>query len=355
MSARSVLQLHRPVRRRLERRQRKTRDAGVRLRVTIVLRYSRGDGSTTLAEVLGCAPATVVRVLQRFSQWGEAALSDGRRYNGEPKVDADLFQALAECVRHSPQDWGWERPTWTQELLVKTLAQATGVEVSRTTVCRMLKELGARWGMARATVRCPWSRRRRNRRLREIRNVIESLGPDEVAYYEDEVDIHLNPKIGRDWMMPRQQKEAVTPGQNKKAYIAGALSPDGKELVFVEWPKKTGELFVTLVWALLRRHRKARRIHLVLDNYSIHSSHFVQHCLQSVGDRVQLHFLPPYSPNENKIERLWRDLHADVTRNHRHTSLDELMTSTRRFLRSHAKRRRALARTALQRADRVAA
>jgi len=43
-----------------------------------------------------------------------------------------------------------------------------------------------------------------------------------VAVYEDEVDIHLNPKIGLDWMGLGQQKEVVTPGKNVKRYLAGA-------------------------------------------------------------------------------------------------------------------------------------
>ena len=53
---------------------------------------------------------------------------------------------------------------------------------------------------------------------------MEDLPEDEVAVYEDEVDIHLNPKIGLDWMVTGQQKEVLTPGQNEKRYLAGALN-----------------------------------------------------------------------------------------------------------------------------------
>lgn len=35
------------------------------------------------------------------------------------------------------------------------------------------------------------------------------------VFYEDEVDIHLNPAIGADWQLRRQQKRVVTPGQNE--------------------------------------------------------------------------------------------------------------------------------------------
>jgi transposase len=34
------------------------------------------------------------------------------------------------------------------------------------------------------------------------------------------------------------------------------------------------------------------------------------------GRRLELRFLPPYRPNQNRIERTWLDLHANVTRNH---------------------------------------
>ena len=47
----------------------------------------------------------------------------------------------------------------------------------------------------------------------------------------------------------------------------------------------------------------------------------------------RLHFLPPYCPNENRIERLWRDLHANVTRNHQCPTMDDLMAAVHRYLR----------------------
>ncbi len=59
--------------------------------------------------------------------------------------------------------------------------------------------------------------------MNAIWNVLATLPPRQVAVYEDEVDIHLNPKIGLDWMGCGQQKEVLTPGQNVKRYLAGAL------------------------------------------------------------------------------------------------------------------------------------
>ena len=38
-----------------------------------------------------------------------------------------------------------------------------------------------------------------------------------------------------------------------------------------------------------------------------------------------LHFLPPYSPEHNVIERLWKQMHDHVTRNHRHPTMKDLI------------------------------
>jgi len=154
---------------------------------------------------------------------GEAGLRDHREDNGYPKVTDELREALVALVRGSPEDHGWARPTWTQELLARQLSQATGVRVSTSTVARTLADVGARWGMARPTVECPWAPAVKGRRVRGIEKLVATLPAGEEAFYEDEVDIHLNPRIGRDWMLPGEQKTVLTPGQNAKHYLAGAL------------------------------------------------------------------------------------------------------------------------------------
>ena len=90
--------------------------------------------------------------------------------------------------------------------------------------------------------------------------------------YQDEVDIHLNPKIGLDWMNQGQQKEVVTPGQNEKRYLAGALNARTGELTVVEGTRKNSALFIALLTALRENYPRARRIHVILDNFRIHSS-----------------------------------------------------------------------------------
>ena len=136
-----------------------------------------------------------------------------------------------------------------------------------------------------------------------------------------------------------QQRRILTPGKNQKRYLAGALAADGGELVVVDGERKTADLFLRLLEELRRRHPTARRIHVVLDNYVIHKTQKVQAYLEQEGLCFNLLFLPPYCPDDNRIERLWRELHANVTRNHRCNTIGQLMGRVRFYLAAESRRR----------------
>lgn len=83
-------------------------------------------------------------------------------------------------------------------------------------------------------------------------------------------------------------------------------------------------------------------VDVVLDNFKIHVSRAARAAVAALDGRVVLHFLQPYCPNDNKIERVWLDLHANVTRNHRCRSMDELMREASRYLMTRNCRTRAV-------------
>jgi transposase len=306
----------------------------MRCRCKIILGLVQGKTPTMITQGGLCAKSQVYRVANRFIEQELVGLADRREDNGENKVTEAYGMELLRLIEGSPQDHGYRRPTWTQELLILVLAERTGIRVSVTTMCRLLRQLGIRLNRPKPTVNCPWPKSRRTRRLREIQRLIDNLAPGEVALYVDEVDIHLNPKIGPDWTAKGKQKYVETPGCNQKRYLAGALNPKTGKLTWVEGDRKNSLLFLDLLYKLVTKtYRGARRIHLVLDNYGIHDSQQVQLALKSpAASKITLHFLPPYCPDHNRIERVWKDLHDNVTRNHRCAGMEELMTEVRLYL-----------------------
>ena len=300
-------------------------DGRLRQRYLIVYHRRQGAAPTAIAAWLGCDRSTVYRVWKRYCLEGEAGLVDRREDNGEVKIDEAYLARLRHLVGRSPPDFGWRRPTWTRELLIEQMVRDTGVRIALSTMSRALKAIGARRGRPRPVVRCPWSRWRRNRRLKAIERLIATLPADEVAFWADEADIDLNPKIGPDWMLTGQQKEVVTPGRNVKRYVAGAMDVRTRLVTWVTGTRKSSELFTWLLWRLWDRHREARVIHLIVDNARIHSSQYTRRTIEGMPMKVVLHFLPPYSPNDNPIERVWLDLHANVTRNHQCSTIEAVV------------------------------
>jgi transposase len=329
-----VLKVRYAVKQRLLKNLRRCRSAGVRLRYLIVLNVLNGRSARATAEVLQVHNTTVYRVLNRFRTYAEAGLADGRADNGADKVDEPYLNRLYRVVRSTPQNYRWRRPTWTRELLIETMVRLTGIRIHVTTMSRALAQIKARRGRPKQTVGCPWPKAAKTRRLNRIQQVLATLPRREWAFYEDEVDIHLNPKVGLDWMVSGQQKEVPTPGKNEKRYLAGALEVRTRILTWVEGTRKTSYLFLDLLDRLVRQYPQARCLHVILDNYRIHSSEIALAALRGyLAGKVKLHFLPPYCPDHNKIERVWQDLHANVTRNHRCAKMSTLMEHVRYYLR----------------------
>lgn len=308
-------------------------DAVLRNRCKIVVSLVSGNTPTAIVGG-GCfSSSQVYRIAGRFVEQGLPGLADGREDNGETKADEDYQSMLLEVIgESSPRDHGYRRPTWTQELLILVLEKKVGVRVSCTTMSRVLKRLKVRLGRPKPIVGCPWKKQRRTRRLNTLKRLVSTVPAGEVVVYADEVDVHLNPKIGADWMLRGTQKTVLTPGKNEKRYLAGALDARTGRLTWVESDRKNSDLFILQLWQLIKDYPRARCIHIILDNYKIHSSQRTQLALSALGTRVELHFLPPYCPDHNRIERTWKDLHDNVTRNHTCRNMKQLMQEVNDYL-----------------------
>lgn len=300
-------------------------DAAAMLRLLTVLAVAAGRSRRQAASLFHCAASKVVRAVQRFTRGSFEALRDQRCHNGRRKLSLDYLQRLHAVVDHRADEFGWQRPTWTRESLALTLAEQHLPLVAPSTLGRALRQIGARQGRPKPIVQCPWPKRLRDKVLRSLKQLEENATDEQPVLFVDEVDLHLNPKVGWDWMNRGSQRPLLTPGQNKKHYLAGALDSRTQRLWFVDGAQKNSTLFCSLLDRLAQAYPNAKTLHLILDNYRIHKSRQVDKKLAALGGRIKLHFLPPYCPDHNRIERAWQELHANVTRNHRCKYLTTLL------------------------------
>jgi putative transposase len=203
--------------------------------------------------------------------------------------------------------------------------------VSEETVRRWLHELG--WVWKRAKLVAKDDDPQRIERWARIRFQHEQLHEREVMVFADELDIHLLPKVGAAWMPAGSQEEVMTPGQNEKHYLAGALTLATGKLLHCLGPRKNNGLFRALLTRLDRQYPApgTQRIYVVVDNYGIHKAKAVGQWLAS-HPRFTVLFVPTYCPRANPIERAFGDVHDKCTRNHKRKRLRDLLTDVERHL-----------------------
>jgi putative transposase len=203
------------------------------------------------------------------------------------------------------------------------------VEVSRETVRRWLHRGNLVYRRPRPTLGP--TDEEREAKLNKLRELLAGLPDDETAVFQDEVDINTNPKIGSMWMAKGDQAKVETPGNNEKRYISGSIHWRTGQVFYTEGRPKQGRdtaLFLAHLDDLRGRLRRYRKIHVICDNASCHTSNEVAFSLWDHRERIDLHFLPSYSPECNPIERVWWNLHDQITRNHQCKSMEELLDLT---------------------------
>jgi hypothetical protein len=157
--------MSRSVRRQLIRIGRQSGDPATALRFQAVAALAAGRGSVQVARELEIARSTVTTAGRRFMEGGSEALYDQRHRNGVSKVDDAFRQRVAKLLLNTPEDFGWSRPTWTRELLCVQMVREGWPPVAVCTMGRALAVIGARLGVPKPIVLCPWPRDARLRKL----------------------------------------------------------------------------------------------------------------------------------------------------------------------------------------------
>lgn len=98
---------------------------------------------------------------------------------------------------------------------------------------------------------------------------------------------------------------------------------DNGQLVHMEASIFNADSFRKFIEKMLRNAKTDKKIIMVLDNARFHHARINKEFLKSVSDRIELLFLPPYSPDLNPIESFWKKTRRNVTHNRYFESLEE--------------------------------
>ncbi|WP_341754433.1 IS630 family transposase [Candidatus Tisiphia endosymbiont of Dioctria rufipes] len=140
-----------------------------------------------------------------------------------------------------------------------------------------------------------------------------NLKAKEAIYFMDSVHPQYQTKARYGWIRKNQNKTLPTFSGWKRKHLIGAINLSDLQLVSTDNPKVNGDYIINFLQKLEAENPNKEKIYLICDNAGYHKSKKVKEYL--VNSKIELVFLPPYSPNLNPIERLWKLMHRIVTNN----------------------------------------
>jgi transposase len=127
------------------------------------------------------------------------------------------------------------------------------------------------------------------------------------------------------------------PITKEKVGVCGAVNPRDGRLLSLIFDGFDSDTFVYYLKWLIGKFRKRKKLVLILDNSSSHKSNKVAEFVKKHKKRLELFFLPPYSPELNPVERVWKNLRYRVTHNTFFEDLEALENAVVEYLKEHAK------------------
>jgi transposase len=148
--------------------------------------------------------------------------------------------------------------------------------------------------------------------IEEYEKLKASLKPGDALFFLDAVHPEYQSQAVCGWIKKGESKTLQTTGKQKRLHFVGALNLSDMQVIVREYETINADAMIRF-FKDLESSVSGGEIHIILDNAAAHKNHKVTDYLTK--SRIRLHYLPPYSPNLNAIERLWKVMRENTLYN----------------------------------------
>lgn len=146
------------------------------------------------------------------------------------------------------------------------------------------------------------------------------LEAEDKILFMDGVHPQHNSKPAYGWFKKGKKAQILSNTGRKRVNINGVLDIENIEAIITSSESINAQSTIELFKKIEKKYHKAKKIYVICDNAKYYRSKLLFEYLKT--SKIKLEFLPPYSPNLNIIERLWRFMHKKVTYNKYYESFD---------------------------------
>ena len=166
--------------------------------------------------------------------------------------------------------------------------------------------------------------------IKEYRQLKEELSNDEVLCFMDGVHKAHNTKPSCGWIEKGTRKEIPSNTGRQRINLSGAIDIVSKNVVFQEDETLDAESTIRFLRRIETTYADKKKVYVFCDNARYYRNKKVQSYLET--SKISMRFLPPYSPNLNPIERLWKLMNENVINNKYYKEFIEFKNSVLSFL-----------------------
>lgn len=156
-----------------------------------------------------------------------------------------------------------------------------------------------------------------------------NLKEGEKIFFGDAVHPEYQSQSVAGWILKNEVKTLGTTARQERLHFIGAIELTEMQILTKEYNTVNAANMIDFL-NMLADSTDAKRIHLILDNGSSNKNKEVQKYLES-QTKIQIHYLPPYSPNLNAIERLWKVMREYTTYNKIYSQFKDFTEKIRDF------------------------
>lgn len=284
-----------------------TYDGSVPARAQIVLWYHEGYRKTDIMEMSGASRPTVDKWIGRYTEYGLDGLTNWRSTGGGRTIPERIRGRVLALTRQTPPaELGISH--WTARKMARYIKKTEGVSVSQPWVSRLWRDHGLQ----------PW--RQGTFKISKDPEFEEKVRDVAGLYLhppEGEVVVSVDVKSGIQALDRTQPLLPVDFGKSEKRthdykrhgttdMYAGLDIVTGEVMVGLS-PTHNSKDFLRLMKKIAARHRGRKKLHIVLDNASAHTSAETSKWLAEQEGRVVFHFTPTGASWMNQIE-IWNGI-----------------------------------------------
>lgn len=280
-----------------------TRNKGSYMKLSVLILLDMNECYDRIAEILGIGVGTVSNCKNKYEDDGLEKYLDTHYVPYSGKLSDEELGLLEEAVSSGLY--------LNTQMIVAFIESDFGISYSSSAVLAILKKLDF---VYKKTMSVPGKADLVSQEafLAEMEPFLEEVGPDEAIYFVDAVHPHHNTRSDYAWVKRGEIKAIPTNTGRDRLNINGAMNAHKPEdVVIVEAERINGQATIALYDKIQQQNLDKKTIYIFCDNARYYYNAEVGAWLAQNPRIVQL-FLPPYSPNLNLIERLWKFLKKKI-------------------------------------------